>query len=88
MTNIDDLLVKHGESFVLDLNRPEIRNAFEQYARHRDEIQIYFTAMCLLPQRDKKITVPCRACFLASATLYEEMASLLREVAGEKVKPK
>lgn len=87
MTDIKGLLPKHEETFVIDLNNRSTLDAFARIAQQRLEIQEYFTAITLLPYKNDKITIPCQTCFLSLATRHEEIASLLREIAGEKVKP-
>lgn len=87
MTDIKDLLPKHDEAFVINLNNPGVLDAFVKIAQMRNEIQEYFTAIAFLPSNNDGIAVPCLTCFLSLATRHEEIASLLREIAGEKVKP-
>lgn len=85
MTDIKNLMPKHGETFALDLDKPAVMNAFVRLKKCKGLLDDYFFMMAYLPQDGQKITIPCKSCFVGMAVLHEEIAALLREVAGDKI---
>lgn len=83
MTKIDDLKPKHGEKLVLHCKDKETIDIVKRISANKIEGEAFFTLLCFVSEPGKDIVV-CRQCFLDTAMQYEEIGSLMRELADLK----
>ncbi len=81
-TNIDSLKPKHGEKLNIDCNKAKVRDALAKIIVNQNEAVKYLFLLCAAIESNKLI-IPCKQCFLDIASQFEEIGSLIRELADD-----
>lgn len=79
-TNISCFKPEHGHEFKLDLRDPKVLNALQKINGLQREATIHL-ALFALSNQNNVYTVPCKQCWLNTALQFEEVGSLIRELA-------
>jgi len=75
---------KHGEEIKLDLKDKKVHEGLSKFNKLFSSTNVYMTLLSLSVQ-NHVILIPCKTCLLNTALEFEEMGSLLRELAGERI---
>lgn len=79
-TNISCFKSEHGHEFKLDIRDPKVLNTLQNINGLQNEATLYL-ALVAATNQNHVYTVPCKQCWLDSALQFEEVGSLLRELA-------
>ncbi len=83
-TNIGNLIPKHGQELIIDCDNAKTKDALKRLSQCQREASIYLLAVFVTIDKDNKMTVPCKQCFLDTALQFEEIGSLIRELCDDK----
>lgn len=79
-TNINCLKPKHGHEFKLDLSDAKVYETLQRITQLQRQGTLYL-ALVALTNVKNIYTVPCKQCLLDTALQFEEIGSLIRELA-------
>jgi len=74
---------EHGVQFNINLAKASTRDALKRMVDLQNEAGIYLYILGM-SRNGNIVTVPCKQCFMDAALQYEEVASLMRELANDK----